>query len=111
MFVLTAVAHLSLKKGMIGKASYFKQGNVIKGLIKIIKNKYMILGISLFGLVNLLWLVVVSRVELSYAYPLFSLNFVLVAIFSKILFKEHVSKLRWLSIAIIIIGVILITSS
>ena len=51
------------------------------------------------------WLVALSRVELSYAYPFISLSYVLVLLASTTLFKEQVSPLRMLGVAAICLGI------
>jgi len=57
------------------------------------------------------WLVAISRVELSYAYPMISISYVLVVFLSWLIFKEEVGPVRWLGVAIIIFGVYLISRS
>ena len=80
-------------------------------LIKIISNKFIILGVGSYGLSALLWLIVLSKMDLSLAYPLVSSSYILVALASKIFFNEKISKLRWISIIIIMLGVILLSTS
>ncbi|MBC2425350.1 SMR family transporter, partial [Clostridium beijerinckii] len=64
-----------------------------------------------YGLSFLLWIKVLSKVELSYAYPMVSLGYVLVMLFSYFIFKENITPLRILGIAFIILGVILVARS
>lgn len=106
---------LMLKKGMnkIGEVTLFSNGikNLVKTVWIMFTNPYVITGTLLFGGSTLLWLVILSGLELSYIYPLVSLNYVLTAIGSKIAFKEKITRKRWLSILIIIIGVIIVSYS
>jgi drug/metabolite transporter (DMT)-like permease len=51
-----------------------------------------------------LWIVILSRVALSYAYPLVSLNYVLVTIISAWVLHEDVTAHRWFGLIIIVIG-------
>ncbi len=103
---------LLLKKGMMktGKMNVFS-GGFIKNVWKMFTNPFVFIGIMFFGASSLLWLVTLSGLELSYIYPMVSLSYVLVALASKFFFKEKVSKMRWVSIAVIILGVILVSSS
>jgi uncharacterized membrane protein len=49
--------------------------------------------------------------ELSLVYPMVSVAYVLVALFSWYYFKENLSVIRWAGIALIILGVFLISRS
>jgi multidrug transporter EmrE-like cation transporter len=66
-------------------------------------------GLILYGLSAVSWLWVLSRFQLSYAYPLLALSFPIVVAFSVILFTESVSLLRWLGVIVIFIGVSLLS--
>ncbi|NDV19268.1 EamA family transporter [Pseudodesulfovibrio sp. JC047] len=72
---------------------------------------HFFLGILTLGLGAFTWLLVLSRLELSLAYPLMSLGYVLVTLFSKYLFKETVPPHRWAGIATILFGIMLISRS
>lgn len=113
--VLGLMGQLLLKKGMIhiGEVTLFSKGirNLSKTVWNMMTNKTVLAGIFFFAVSSLLWLVILSGLELSYIYPLVSINYVLVALSSRVLFKEKVTKARWLSIAVIIVGVILVSSS
>ncbi|MGE4357225.1 MAG: EamA family transporter [Candidatus Omnitrophota bacterium] len=54
---------------------------------------------------SLIWLMVLSRAELSYAYPMLSLGYIMIVFLSWIIFKENVSFWRWLGIILISFGV------
>ena len=49
--------------------------------------------------------------ELSLVYPLVSVAYVLVALFSFFVFKENVTMIRWVGIIVIMFGVFLISRS
>ena len=46
-----------------------------------------------------------SRFGLSYVYPFTALNYVLLLLFSWMLFDEPLSIVRWIGVAVIILGV------
>jgi len=58
-----------------------------------------------------LWLLALSRIDISYAFPLLSASYVLVAVLSKLLLHESVSRDRWAAIGLICLGVLLIARS
>ena len=59
-----------------------------------------------FGL--LVWLLVLQRLEVGIAYPMLSLNFVLVTLMARVVFKEHIDTRHWLGVALVIAGVVLL---
>lgn len=67
-------------------------------------------GLGLYGVSTFFWLVVLSRVELGYAYPFISLSYVLIVFFSWWLFKEEVSLVRLLGVAAICLGVYVVAT-
>jgi drug/metabolite transporter (DMT)-like permease len=56
----------------------------------------------------LLWLRALSHINISYAFPLLSVGYILVALLSKLLLQEQVGWRRWVAIAVICVGVTLI---
>jgi multidrug transporter EmrE-like cation transporter len=52
-----------------------------------------------------------QKLDLSYAYPLVSIGYVLVCVLSAVFFHERVDRNRWLAILVIGSGVILIAGS
>ncbi|MFH1637752.1 MAG: EamA family transporter [Candidatus Woesearchaeota archaeon] len=107
--ILGTAGQLMIKKG--AGFSELKMSGIITKIKSLILNYYVVLGILITVVSAGVWIVMLNRVELSYAYPMVSLTYIFIAIFSKIFFKENVSKMRWLSIAIITAGVILVTLS
>lgn len=109
--ILLAVAgQLLMKRGMMSFGA-FPVNQLISRLIPIFLNPYVFMGFVLFGLSSIFWLVVLSRLPLSLVYPMVSVAYVVVAIASWYFFKENVSLVRWLGIAVIIVGVFLISRS
>lgn len=65
-------------------------------------------GLGLFGVSALFWLVVLSRIPLSVAYPSVGMSYVFVVLFSRLWLHEHVPPLRWVGAAIVVIGIVII---
>lgn len=66
---------------------------------------YIFAGIILYGIATVVWIYLLSRLPISMLYPLQSLAYVLTVIVAVLMFHEHVSVLRWMGVAIILIGV------
>ncbi len=65
-------------------------------------------GFIIYGLSAVCWLWVLSRAQLSIAYPLLALTFPIVVGLSAILFSESVSYMRWFGVGVVVIGVSLL---
>jgi multidrug transporter EmrE-like cation transporter len=106
------VAQIFLKMGMLQVGKFAITGsNIIPQFIKIFMNPAVFVGFTLYFISALMWLIVLSRVELSFAYPLLSVGYVLILIASWLLFKENVSLIRWSGVIVICFGVYLISRS
>lgn len=82
-----------------------------KLILSILTNKYIIIGIALYGLSVVLWLAAMSTLDVSYMYPLLSLAYVVVAFFAVVFLGEVITLPRWIGIALVMIGCILIMRS
>lgn len=82
---------------------------VVTNVMRALSNRYIIAGMAAYGLSSILWLVLLSRVDLSYAYPALSLGYVLVTVVSALALGEAVSELRWAGVVVICIGVIMLS--
>ncbi len=109
--LLGSVGQIMLRKGMKEKIIDFKSEGIVRNLIKIYINPFVLIGSFVYMVSTLVWIGLVSKVELSYAYPMVSLNFVMIALLSKAAFNEKVSRVRWISIIMIVIGVSLLSVS
>lgn len=65
-------------------------------------------GFFVYGLSAICWLWVLSRADLSLAYPILSLTFPIVVGLSAIFFSELISPMRWAGVGMIVIGVSLL---
>ena len=72
---------------------------------------YFALGIACYALSVFVWILGLSRVPVSVAYPLLSVGYVVNAIAAHFLFGEAVTSTRWLGIGFIVVGVTLVARS
>ena len=72
-------------------------------------NPFVVFGLLVFLMTSGLWLVVLSRVKLSLAYPMLSISYILAMFFSWLLFKEHIPWIRIAGAFVICIGVSLVS--
>ena len=108
---LTVIGQILMKQGMIkvGKIDG-SLVDVVPKLLQAFTNPFVLGGISIYGFTTMLWLIILSRVKLSIAYPMLSLGYLFSMFFAWLLFKESVPKARILGAIIICAGVYLVAS-
>jgi drug/metabolite transporter (DMT)-like permease len=72
-------------------------------------NSSVWIGLLIFVLSAAIWLIVLSRASLSFAYPFVSLTYVIILLFDGLVLHEPVSGVRWAGVALIIAGILLIS--
>jgi drug/metabolite transporter (DMT)-like permease len=109
---LAAVAQLTLKHGMnavnddLAPARFGVDARSLGALVRI---PAIYAGLFLFGLSALVWLVVLSRASLSFAYPFAALTYVLILLFDLFILDETVPPLRWAGVTLIVAGIFLVS--
>jgi|SRR6267142_2364568 len=104
--ILNGLAQVLLKKG-VGHSND-SQSTSAQWWMSLLTNGWVLSwGIS-FVVATALWLIALSKLDISYAFPLLSTSFIFVAIISRVFLKEVISWPRWASILVITLGVILI---
>lgn len=108
--LIGTTGQLLLKYGMdqVGEFA-FSLHNLGPIALKIISSPFIVLGTGCYALSLVVWLMVLSRSEVGYAYPLLSIGYVVTTVAAYFLFGESLSTLRILGIAFIILGVVCIT--
>lgn len=110
--MLNAGAQLALKAGMsvIGYFD-FNLSKLFSIGLQVALNPYIILGLSCYVFSVLVWLLVLSRVDVSIAYPMISMSFIVNAVAAYYLFGEQISVARLSGIVIILFGVFIVARS
>jgi drug/metabolite transporter (DMT)-like permease len=109
---LNVIGQLSLKFGM-SKVGNFSLSlpSLTSVFSRVAVNPFIILGVFCYGMGFLIWLVVLSKAEVSYAYPMISLGYVFTALLAWQLLGEHVTAVRIVGIFITVLGVVIIARS
>ena len=104
-----AAAQLMLKHGMmtLGPLSFTAE-TAIQRVFQIVFHPWVFAGLATFVISMASHLYVLSKVELSFAYPFLSLAYVAVALFAFFIFKEDLNAWRIAGIAFICVGTVLI---
>ena len=111
--VLTnAAAQIMLKRGMNAVGGFSIDGaSVVDFATRTFLNPFVFFGLCIFVVSMISHLIVLSKVELSFAYPFLSLAYVVVAAYAFFVFQEDVGVMRMAGIGLICFGTILIAQS
>jgi multidrug transporter EmrE-like cation transporter len=110
--MLNALAQLLLKAGTnaVG-AIHLSAGNWLPTAIKLAMQPPIIGGLSCYVVSVVVWIIGLSRVDVTIAYPLLSLGYIVNAFGAWYFLGEALSLQRIVAIGVIIAGVALLTRS
>lgn len=110
--IINTAAQLLLKLGMDRIGHFSISWHQLPNLLwQVCLNPYIVLGMFCYVASVGSWLIVLSRSDVSYAYPMVSLGYILTAIAGYYFFQEALSLSRIAGILVIMLGVYLITRS
>lgn len=109
--LLNAGAQLLLKAGTNALGVIGLAGDWSGQLGRVALEPHIVAGLGCYVVSVAVWIVGLSRVPVSIAYPLLSLGYVVNAVAAHYLLGEDVTVSRWLGIGLIILGVWLVARS
>jgi uncharacterized membrane protein len=110
--LLAAGAQLTLKHGMNQVADSSGALKLTAASLKDVATTPAVWGgLLLFGLSAIVWLSVLSRASLSFAYPFASLSYVLILLADKFVLNETIPGLRWAGVFFIMLGIVLVAQT
>ena len=110
--LLNAGAQLLLKAGTNAVGAFaFSAANVLPVGFRLATEPHILGGLACYVVSVVVWIMALSRVEVSIAYPMLSIGYVVNAIAAWYLFGEAVGALRLTGIGFIIVGVVLVARS
>ena len=103
--LLNTIAQLCLKQGMmiIGPVS-LNISSIIDMVPRAALNPYILIGMMCYVISFGVWLIVLSKVEVSLAYPMLSIGYVVTAVFGYYYMGEMVTIYKVIGIATICLG-------
>jgi len=101
---------LSLKTGMtqVGRIDAQVLAHPAQLFVRIFTTPIILAGLALYIVGTLIWLVVLSRLDLSFAYPLVATTYVFTPLLAHLILREPIPSLRWLGIVLILAGVYIV---
>lgn len=109
----STVGDLLLARGMkqVGEVRWTGLRGALGTVFKVLRTPSIPLAVGFMALFFFTWLALLSRADLSLILPMTALTYLLNGLAAKPVLNESVSKQRWLGIAIISLGVVLVTMS
>lgn len=109
---LLVIGQSLLKHGLnvAGGTSLLEQG-IVGTLQRIVSQPFVPLGFVCYAVSALLWLDVLSRLEISKAYPLVSLSYVFTLLIGLLVFRDQIGWTRVVGVGLICAGVALVAQS
>jgi drug/metabolite transporter (DMT)-like permease len=103
--VLAAGAQLVMKRGLLRVGAVQLGSGLHTKLVSIVTSPMVLVGLAMYAISSVFYLFALSREDLSFVYPILALNFLLIAILSRVVLHETISPLRLAGIVIVAIGV------
>jgi drug/metabolite transporter (DMT)-like permease len=110
--LLNAAAQLFLKAGTLRIGEFaFSLDNIIPVGWQLATQPFIVAGVCCYGISLIVWIMGLSRVPVSIAYPMLSIGYIVSAIAAWYLFGESLTAQKMFGIGFIIIGVYLVAKS
>ncbi len=100
-----------LSKGMrtVGDLTEAPAARVGAMIVGAISNPWLLLGVALQAAFFVMYLTLLSRAQVSQVLPMTALDYVVVALLARLVLAEAVTPARWAGIALIVVGVFLVS--
>ena len=109
--ILNCFAQILIRKGMLVNGEIEKLHSLIASIPRMLTNIYLWSAAICYIISILTWMIVLSKVEVSYAYPFLSIGYILATLIGYFWLAEQLSLIRVIGMIIICIGVFLISRS
>jgi multidrug transporter EmrE-like cation transporter len=110
--LLNAAAQLLLKAGVTRVGEFqFSLDNAVPIGIKLAMQLPIIGGLACYGISVVVWIMALSRVPVSVAYPMLSIGYIVNAFAAYWLFGESLNAQKLIGIGVIVVGVYLVARS
>lgn len=103
-----ATAQVLLKIGATRIAHELRDGGPFGFILSILATWQLMLGLFFYGLSALVWIHLLSTVNLSLAYPLVGLSFVTVVLIGVFALGESVTLLQTAGCVVILVGIMMV---
>ena len=109
--LLNAAAQLALKASVRDHGAIELTAGALPVAMRLAGEPALWLGLVCYGISVIVWILALSRVDVSIAYPMLSIGYVVNALAAWALFGEALTAMRLAGIGIIIVGVVVLARS
>lgn len=107
--ILGVAGQLMLKQGMGSMGALQLSAQSVPGIVfRIATSPWVVGGLLVYGSGTFFWLMVLNRVPLSFSYPFIALGIVVGMVASWVVLHEQIPSLRWVGLAVICVGVMIV---
>ena len=109
--LLGGAGHVCLAKGMktigdLTEASSERLGGMVA---RTLSNPWVLFGVALQAAFFAMYLVLISRADVSLVLPLTAIDYIVVVFLAQLMLGEIVTSVRWIGVALIVVGVTLVS--
>jgi len=111
--VIGTIGQLCIKTAMlrIGPIPFSIPMEIINSGGQIMRQPLIWLALSFYGAGFIVWASALSHLQLSFAYPLLATGYLINPLAAMVLFNEQIPLIRWVGIAVIMVGIVLVGRS
>jgi len=108
--VLASFGQIAMKKGTTSIGSLAIEDLLSRKLFSILSQPFVVVGFLIYLVSAGIWIVVLSNAEVSYAYPLVGLAYIVTAALAYVFFGEKLTLFKVLGIMMIVAGAFVVVS-
>ncbi|MBE7731948.1 EamA family transporter [Devosia faecipullorum] len=110
---ISALAQVALKRGMAGPIVQraLDGDDLMQKLVAVSLSPMVFLGLALYAMGAVVWLLVLARIDVSQAYPFVGIGFLITLGFGVLVLGEAVTLARVIGIVFVGIGIIFLSRS
>jgi multidrug transporter EmrE-like cation transporter len=109
--VFNVIGQYSMKVGMNNHGEVTFENHIILTIIRIFTLPNVILGLVMYAISAFFWLIALSKLDLSIAYPTLSVGYILIMILSFFLLNETITIYKISGTILIVLGIFLLFKS
>lgn len=102
-------SQLMMKVGVSRLGGLEQFDGILPLLVAFATSPFIMIGLFLTGVSILMWLTIISKLDLSFAYPFNSLSYVIILLFGALALDENVNVIRIAGVVMIMAGVFIIS--
>lgn len=109
---LSALAQFSLKYGMSSAAVQQALSSSAANAVGVVFSSIpVLLGLLLYALGAVTWMLVLANAQVTQAYPFVGIGFIIILVLGHVFLSEPVTLLRVAGVALVLVGIVLISQS